>query len=251
MSLGRWWDVQAGGLVLAGLMQLPGDMALSQLAGPGASAGLTAVAAFVDLVPALPLALALAGLAGGRIPWGLALGLTLVSALPAAVLTLLASYDTGGGAEIILAEGLALSLAVWGMLWCLAGQGVPGRALHGLAVLAALCSLATPFAVARQARLLADGAAFCIARHEADRPIRSWAELRGASFHTNRSGYKDTSSWYLHGLLLVDRVQGIEVWNWSPRHLRFDPLPRAGQLVVSPFRTCTPVPAFLGRLSLF
>lgn len=252
MRVAKYWDVVAGVVILLGLSQLPGDMSLAQLPGWGGSAGrFGGVLAFVDLVPALPLLLALAGLAGKHIGWGVALGVTLVSAIPAAVLTLGASYDSGGGGTIILLEGLALTLGVWGMLWCLAGKAALGRVLHGVAVLAALWSLATPFMVMRSAGQLAGGAAICIARHEKDRPITSWAELRGVSFHTDRSGYKDTSAWFLHGVMLVDRGQGIEAWNWSPRTMRFDRLERPGDLVVTPLGVCQPRPGFLQGLSVF
>lgn len=251
MGFGRIWDLCAGGVILLGMTQLPGEMALPRLvARGGRTKGLGGALALVDVAPVLPLVLALAGLAGGRIGWGVALGLTLASAPLAAVLALGAAYDAGGGADIILAEGAALSLGVWGMLWCMAGQGGLGRVLHGPAVAAALWSLITPWAVARSAEQVSEGAAYCVARHEADRPIRSWAELRGVSFHTNRSGYKDTSTWYLHGVMLVDRGEGVEAWNWSPRHMRFERVERPEDMLVSPFGACQPVSSFMSGLSL-
>ena len=97
---------------------------------------------------------------------------------------------------------------------------------------------------------MVEGAAFCMARHEADRQVRSWAELRGVSFHTDRSGFEDTSTWVRHGVMLVDRGQGIEAWNWSPRALRFDRLARARDLVATPFGVCQPVADFGGRMSI-
>ena len=115
----------------------------------------------------------------------------------------------------------------------------------------ALWSLATPVAVAASATLVAGQDAYCIARHAPDRPILAWAELRGAGFHTDRSGYKDSSAWYLHGVMLVQRDGGVEAWNWSPRLMRFDRLARPDDLIASPFGTCQPAQGFLGGLSLF
>lgn len=251
MRVTKYWDVAAGVLILLGLMHLPGDMALAEALGQGGSLGwLWGAVVFVNLVPALPLALALGVLVGGRIGGGVAWGMILISALPAAILTLGAAYDSGDGEGIIWIEGAALTLACWGMLLCLAGRMRVGRLAHGMAMLVALWSLATPLAVAWSVRAVAGGSAYCIARHQPDRPIRTWAELRGVSFHTDRSGYKDTSAWFLHGVMLVDRGQGIEAWNWSPRHMRFERIGRPGDMAESPFGTCAPRAGFLDGLAL-
>ena len=237
MIVTRYWDVGAGLVILLGMMQLPGDMIVPGLLGAGAGLGrIGSGLAFVDLVPVLPFLIALSGLAGGRIGGGTALWLILATCLPAALLTLGASYDSGGGGGIILMEGVALTLACWGMLLCLAGRVTWGRLTYGLAVLVALWSLTTPFFVASSVRAVAEQDAYCIARHEPDRPILSWAELRGVSFHTNQSGFKDTSEWYLHGVLLVQRAGGVEAWNWSPRHMRFRAIGPGERPYREPFR---------------
>lgn len=114
----------------------------------------------------------------------------------------------------------------------------------------ALWSLITPFSVAWSARAIAEDASYCIARHQTDRPVRSWADLRGVSFHTNKSGYKDSSVWYLHRVMLVDRGSGVEAWNWSPRAMRFDRLERADELSVTSFDACRPKPGFLDGLPI-
>jgi hypothetical protein len=105
-----------------------------------------------------------------------------------------------------------------------------------------MLSLAVAGAALMQAGWMADGAPASSARHE-DRPERvgSIRDLRAFSFYTTRSGYKDSSRWYFHGLLIVCRPDGEEVYNWSPRRLRFMRFERPHLLAVDPSWACEPV----------
>lgn len=70
---------------------------------------------------------------------------------------------------------------------------------------AAAWSLSLVPAVVIRTNQVADGHPFCLARHGPAEPIESFWELRGFSFYTTWTGYKSTSTWYYHGILIVDR----------------------------------------------
>lgn len=92
-----------------------------------------------------------------------------------------------------------------------------------------------------QASCLAHGAPFCMARHEPEpSPVRSLWDLRSFSLHTTLSGYKDTSRWYSHGLLAVDAPEGKQLFNWSPRRMRFDPVDDPDLFIAGLRDACTP-----------
>lgn len=80
-------------------------------------------------------------------------------------------------------------------------------------------------------------------------PLESWAELRGLSLYTTRTGDKSTSHWYLHAVRIVQEESGISVWNWSFGAMSFTPLPHPGRLLVSAGSECTPEPRFLATLA--
>ncbi|WFU05751.1 hypothetical protein QA648_21520 (plasmid) [Rhizobium sp. CB3171] len=109
---------------------------------------------------------------------------------------------------------------------------------------------AVPAATA-QALYLSSGEPFCIAIHGDEKSISSFAALRGLSFYTNRSGFKDADRWYFHGLLLVGNGKDMRPYNWSPQRLRFDYLADPDRMLVGVQSACVPKVAFLRSLSLF
>ncbi|MEX0307942.1 MAG: hypothetical protein AB3N12_11215 [Ruegeria sp.] len=109
-----------------------------------------------------------------------------------------------------------------------------------IATVAALWSLLTVPAVLVQTRLIADGSPRCIAKHAENTPIEALHELRGFSFYTTARGYKSTSTWYFHGLLVVDHPEEQRIYNWSPRRWRFDLVERPDALIEPVRNVCVP-----------
>ena len=124
-------------------------------------------------------------------------------------------------------------------------------------------SFAAGVSVAVQAHSISDGKPYCIATTDAvkagsggtgDRDygaIRSLEALRGVRLYTDRTGYKDTSRWYFHGLLVVGQNEKLEYWNWSPRRLSFERVTSPRVFVSEVTNACAPVEAFLSRLPWF
>ncbi|ATG47723.1 hypothetical protein CEW89_09180 [Celeribacter ethanolicus] len=94
-----------------------------------------------------------------------------------------------------------------------------GQALLLTVTFISLWSLGTMALAASQIIAKTQGAPYCVARSGA--PIHSIAELRGLAFYTDETGFKSTSRWTFHGVLLTEN----QAWNWSPQRLRFDPIP--------------------------
>lgn len=109
-----------------------------------------------------------------------------------------------------------------------------------VATLIALWSVLTVPMVLVQARLISNGAPYCIAEHAENSPVEALFELRGFSFYTTKIGYKSTSKWYFHGLMIVDNPDEQRVYNWSPRRWRFDLIERPDALLKPVRNACVP-----------
>lgn len=163
-------------------------------------------------------------------PW-LAWTLAILALFGGLILTFLGLVVTPGNSILIMGiHGLALTLAVVSSLpWLAFGRidriGVRITLITMLvAAVPAIWSLLSVPIVLIQASRAAEGAPFCITEHK---PFSKsdgdphW-DLRAFSMYTMRSGYKDNSTWYFHGILVVDSGNGLRYFNWSPRRLRFD-----------------------------
>ena len=238
------------GLIAAGYADLA---PLSLLHRPRVPGDIAAAVAAIVAAPVLPLVSALlARYARLRLPGLVLVPLTVCSAVLGVLLTLAAMMD--GGSALAFLEGLMLTLAVVGGLQMLGRATEAGELaalLMALPTLLALWSLATVPAAAISAQRLAAGHPYCIARHGAQGPIQSWADLRGLSLYTTRTGYKSTSHWYLHAVLIVEAEADWSVWNWSFGAMGFTPLPHPDWLTERAGSECTPEPIFLATLAPF
>ena len=198
------------------------------------------------LAPVLPLILA------GLVLLGLRL-------IPSAVAKTLAAFSVTAGLFLTLASGafslssttqwlheLTLTVAVASsfLIWSgRDGELQPSRTAKlgiAAATIAALWSLMTVPMIRIQAHVIADGSPYCIAEHSPDSPVETLHELRGFSFYTTNTGYKSTSEWFFHGLMIVDQPDGHKIYNWSPRRWRFDLVARP-DILVEPVRdVCVP-----------
>ncbi len=200
----------------------------------------------------------LAVLFGLRFRWWAVLLLVIVVVLVAFFVLFAIFIFSGPGLPIAARLWLAITTAIIGAVFFLVepkGKQRSGLPLLGsagllMAFVVSVWSLVMIFGVTGQAQRIADGRPFCIAHHSEDAPVRSFYELRPTSFFTTRTGYKDTSSWYFHGVLLVEREDGLEFYNWSPRRMRFDKTHGDGW-TVGLRDNCEPSDDFLGTLGLF
>ena len=171
-----------------------------------------------------------------------------------AVLSVLNAALSGAGAGLALVHGISLTVVVAGSILLLSAGSAPRKiGLFALIfpVVVAIWSLGSAVAVAFQADKIANGRAFCLAPHRAHSDVVSFAQLRGLSFYSTSTGYKSTSRWYFHGILLVENANDLEAYNWSPRRLAFQRIERPERLIVSPLNVCTPKSDFLGKLLIW
>ncbi len=194
-------------------------------------------------------------------PWRmhryLAVALAIGTGSAGMLFSLFAASLSGGGAYMVLVHGFTLSLAVSASILFTARRSTQPSSKGGwlLLIIAAatgLWSLVAGVAAAAQAQYIAGHQAFCIAAHTEndDAPLRSFAELRGLSFYTTLSGYKKYHHWYFHGLLIVNHSDGVKVYNWSPRRLRFDLVENPELILKSPKSACVPRNNFWRSLSI-
>jgi hypothetical protein len=199
--------------------------------------------------PLLPFGLALNVLArGARVSPILTFGFTAALLLLGFLATLLAAAYAGPGAGFYLLSGLLVTSGVVGaLLWTARDRLSPlSQDLASLGVLVSAVGAAWSLLVAPlvlvSAAVTANGNPFCLARHEeGPAPITSILDLRWFSFITTDTGYKHSSRWYFHGLLLVTGPDGSRSYNWSPRRLRFERVERPELLLVPPAGACSPV----------
>jgi len=211
---------------------------------------------FIAILPLMPFAvLTLSSVSGRRMPVDLTVVLALVLFLAGAFATLVLAALSGGGTKMVILHGTALTLACTTSILLVSGVSQKARSVafgvYIFPVLVGVWSLATaPLAYSSAVEASANRA-YCIGEHSLiERELRSIFGLRGLSFYTTRSGYRIGDTWYFHGLLLVEDDNGLNVYNWSPRGMRFNVVERPRSLIVSPFAACQPRNRFLEGLSL-
>ncbi len=200
----------------------------------------------VWLAPLIPLIVAGFVLKGmRRIPaWlaklfaGVSLAAGLFLTLASGVFSLFSTTQLLHGVTLTVA--VASSFLIWAghdhdadPSW-IAKLGIAGTTI------AALWSLLTAPMILIQSHAIADGSPYCIAHHSPDAPVEAIHELRGFSFYTEATGYKSTSEWYFHGLMIVDHPEEQRVYNWSPRRWRFDLVERPDVLIIPIRDVCAP-----------
>ncbi len=241
----------AAALILAGFIQ-----PIDQRSFAGSVDILNAVYLLVWFAPALPAAMVLLRFALPRpLSPALVWPIAIVTFLVGLFLTLLSlGFSSSLSGPLLSAHGSILSLAVASSILCLAiGQidsNTARLAIFGMAVsaAAAIWSLLSVPAVVFQAHQTAAGSPFCITHHDSSSVVDSLWDLRGFSFYTTASGYKSTSTWYFHGILIVDGDDGLGYFNWSPRHFRFDRIDHPERFIAPLENLCTPSSAFWAEL---
>jgi len=158
--------------------------------------------------------------------------------LASGVLTLFSVTQALRGLTLTIA--VASSFLIWSGKDDRAQPSLWAKACLSVATLAALWSVLTVPNILLQARWIADGSPYCIAHHRRDTEVRSLPEMRGFSFFTTNTGYKSTSKWYFHGLLIVDRQGEQMIYNWSPRRWRFDLVTKPDVFVIPVRDVCVP-----------
>lgn len=173
---------------------------------------------------------------------------TLVGAFGVLV-SLLNAALSGVGTSLALMHGLSLTIAVVGSILLLSSRTMKIAVVLTIPVAVAIWSLASAAAITLQANKISDGRPFCLAPHSPNSDIKSFAQLRGLNFYSTSSGYKSTSRWYFHGILLVEIDGGIEAYNWSPRRFAFHRIGQPQKFIATPLTACTPQPDFWDTLS--
>ena len=146
------------------------------------------------------------------------------------------SLFAGPGALHVFLFGFAIWASTSGIA---ARSSGTGALRMGAAGLVAFWSLVAMPVTAVQAIALADGQPYCLAIHGLG--PASLTDLHGITFRTDRTGYKDSSRWYFHGILM----SAGNVWNWSPRPMRFDGVGRPDGQLEDPRDACVPEPNWL------
>ncbi|MBO9444399.1 hypothetical protein [Ruegeria sp. R14_0] len=198
------------------------------------------------LAPFTPLIVASFVLMGmQRLPVWLARLLAGCSLIAGLLLTLAAGmFSLFSTTELI--HGLTLTIAVSSSFLIWAGHdhepGPSWIAKLGIiaAAIAALWSLLTVSMILIQSHFIANGSPYCIAHHAQGSPVGAIYELRGFAFYTEATGYKSTSKWYFHGLMIVDHPDKQRIYNWSPRRWRFDLIERPDALIQPVRNACVP-----------
>lgn len=211
----------------------------------------------VALAPLVPLLLVtLRFWAGKPLNRSITVFLSVIAAVFGGLIVLLGAAVGTTGTTIAMMHGFALTTAISATILLLSindvGNGF-SLTIKGLLIfplLVSIWSVTNIFAVILGANQLSQGRAFCIATHSPTEPIRALEQLRGLSFYTTASGFKDNSGWYFHGLLLLDNDGPDQVFNWSPRRLRFDQVEDPEKMIIRPTNACKPRNNFWGSLSI-
>lgn len=170
--------------------------------------------------------------------------LTLVSTAFSSPHATLLTLAHGGALSVAVASSvLGLSIGRIGLLG--AGSAFLGM---GLSAIAAVWSLLSVPSVAVQANRVSAGYPFCLSHHGPSSDVNAVWDLRGLSFYTTDSGFKSTSGWFFHGILIVDATDGRLFFNWSPRRLRFDRVDHPERFVASVRNLCVPSSTFWSDL---
>lgn len=238
-------------LIAAGFLQLI-DARIS-----GSSIGMFSILALmVWAVPLVPLiAILTERLRKTPVSPVLAKSVSIAVLLSGLLLTLIvAGFASPKSGLMVMFNGGALSLGAAASLLFLGGKGLgpfaARAALSGMAVasVAALWSILSAVMVVGHANRLAAGAPFCIAHHGPSSQVQSIWDLRGFSFFTIDSGYKLNSGWYFHGVMIVDKDDGRQYFNWSPRRMQFDRIEHPGRFIAPLHNVCEPSLEFWSEL---
>ncbi|MEO1109587.1 MAG: hypothetical protein AAFX90_16860 [Pseudomonadota bacterium] len=198
------------------------------------------------IAPILPLAIAgFVSMGVHYIPATLAKLCAAISAVAGIFLTL-ASGVFSLFSETQVVHGISLTIAVSSSFLVWSGSdGNPkpswlAKIGVSIGTVAALWSLVTVPMIQVQAHIIAKGSPFCIAHHSPRSKVDKLYELRGFSFYTEATGYKSTSDWFFHGLMIVDHPDAQRIYNWSPRRWRFDLVERPDAFVATVRNVCIP-----------
>jgi len=178
---------------------------------------------------------------------GLAIALVWIVCLPLALSAILFSGPGDTRLAFHLAALLAANLAALHLLL----RRLRGRfrrrpaisiAALGFVTLASAVSVSHAGAVWGDARRVAEGDPFCLAWHDTKgAPVRWIGDLRLSRFYLTKTGFKSTSRWYFHGVMIVRRASGDAYYNWSLRHLRFDRVADEASFFARVAGSCDPV----------
>lgn len=210
----------------------------------------------IGILPLMPFAvLALSIFSPRRMPVVSAVILALVIFCVGAFATFVMAALSGGGIEMVILHGTALTLACATSVLLVSAVRQRARsvafAVYVFPVVVGVWSLAMVPVAYSSAIEASANRAYCIGEHSPiERELGSIFGLRGLSFYTTRSGYKIGDTWYFHGLLLVEGDSGLNVYNWSPRGMRFNVVERPGSLFADPLAACQPRNGFLEELNL-
>ncbi|MBI1492960.1 hypothetical protein [Halocynthiibacter styelae] len=105
---------------------------------------------------------------------------------------------------------------------------------------AAFWSLLTVPVILIQAGSIASGNPYCLAQHSRQEQTSAATDLRGFSFYSTATGFKSTSNWHFHGVLIVEAEDGQKFFNWSPRRFRFDRIDNPQRYIVPFENLCMP-----------
>lgn len=238
-------------LIFAGLIQPMDTKLFEEAMDVGAAALLLAWFA-----PALPAAMVILRIALPRpvspaLIWPLAIAVLLIGLF----LTLASTaFSSPHSTLLSVTHGGVLSVAGASSVLCLAigriGSNGARLAFSGLALSAAAAawSLLSVPSVLFQANRISAGHPSCISHHGPSSEVSSIWDLRGFSFYTTDSGYKSSSGWYFHGILIVEGNDGRQYFNWSPRRFRFDRIERPERFIAPLRNLCVPSSAFWSEL---
>ncbi|WP_319774544.1 hypothetical protein [Breoghania sp.] len=162
------------------------------------------------------------------------------------------------GATLIWFRALALALSSLALLRLLTSAPSPAPSsrlawtMIGIAAAISVWSLAGMIWISYSASAIAGDRPYCLAFHSREvKPVRSFSELRYFSFFTTYSGYKRSSHWYFHGVLIVNAKEGRQVYNWSPRRFAWDRVHNPEILLENPVSACDPKAEFMRDLRLY
>ncbi|MEP4199347.1 MAG: hypothetical protein ABJL99_27285 [Aliishimia sp.] len=204
----------------------------------------------IAVAPLLPALAALIRLrVSAPLPKKVVIALAVLTGAFGILVSLLNAALSGVGTGLALMHGLSLTIAVVGSILLLSSQTMKIAVVLTVPVAVAIWSLASVAAVTLQANNISSGRPFCLAPHSPNSDTQSFAQLRGLTFYSTSSGYKSTSRWYFHGVLLVETEGEIEAYNWSPRRLAFRRIEQPQKFIATPLTTCTPQREFWDTLS--
>lgn len=169
--------------------------------------------------------------------------------------TLLAAAISGVGSVLMLALGTSYTCAIASSLSLFAmSPHTRMRTLFSMcglliATAGSIWSIQTVPSIILQATSLAKTAPFCLGRHTSQHsPVTKFSDLRGFSFYSTGSGYKDSSRWFFHGILIVGTGNNRQYYGWSPRIQEFFKIERERSYIIPLRNSCKPTERFFDTL---